>query len=190
MRPAGPAATWADFGAAFRLHHIPEGLMDRKREESCAFNQGNLTVDAYSREFDNLARYATEEVLTDAKKQARFRKGLSPEFRHDLRLHECTSFQALDNKAIGVGTGHTHYEATKKHSRDSGSSSGSAFPKRRLWVPNSSLPPRYTPRPSYVAPQENQTNPPAKTYGGPASNAEPCANQVICYKCGEPGHYS
>ena len=30
MRPAEPAATWADFSAAFRLHHIPEGLMDRK----------------------------------------------------------------------------------------------------------------------------------------------------------------
>ena len=34
MRPAEPVATWADFSAAFRLHHIPEGLMDRKRERS------------------------------------------------------------------------------------------------------------------------------------------------------------
>ena len=147
-------------------------------------------MDAYSREFGNLARYATEEVSTDAKKQARFRKGLSPELRRDLRLHECASFQALVNKAISAETGHTDFEATRKHSRDFGSSSGSAFPKRRLWVPNSSLPPRYTSRPSYVAPQTNQTNPPAKTYGGPASNAAPRANQVICYKCGEPGHYS
>ena len=73
------------------MHHIPEGLMDRKREEFCNFTQARLTVDAYSREFGNLARYAPEEVSTDAKKQARFRKGLSPELRHDLRLHECTS---------------------------------------------------------------------------------------------------
>ncbi|KAI5001084.1 hypothetical protein ZWY2020_011043 [Hordeum vulgare] len=144
MCPAGPAATWADFSAAFRLHHIPEGLMDRKREELCAFTQGKLTVDAYSCEFGNLARYATEEVSTNAKKQARFHKGLSPELHRDLRLHECTSFQALVNKVICAETGHTDYEATKKHSRDSGSSSGSAFPKCRLWVPNSSLPPRYT----------------------------------------------
>lgn len=164
--------------------------MDRKREEFYAFTQGKLTVDAYSREFGNLARYATEEVSTDAKKQARFRKGLSPELRHDLRLHECTSFQALVNKVISAETGHTDYEAAKKHSRDFGSSSGSAFPKCRLWVPNSSLQPTYTPRPSYMAPQTNQTNPPAKTYGGLASNAAPRANQVICYKCGEPGHYS
>ena len=37
MRPEGPATTWADFSSAFRTHHIPEGLMDRKREEFCAF---------------------------------------------------------------------------------------------------------------------------------------------------------
>ena len=35
MRPAEPVATWADFSAAFRLHHIPEGLMDRKRGVMC-----------------------------------------------------------------------------------------------------------------------------------------------------------
>ncbi|KAI5016080.1 hypothetical protein ZWY2020_005931 [Hordeum vulgare] len=70
MHPAEPAATWADFSAAFRLHHIQMGP---KREEFCAFTQGKLTVDAYSREFGNPTRYATEEVSTNAKKQARFR---------------------------------------------------------------------------------------------------------------------
>ena len=58
----------AEFSEAFREHHIPEGLIDRKREEFCNFTQGRLTVDAYSREFGNLARYAPEEVSTDAKK--------------------------------------------------------------------------------------------------------------------------
>ena len=118
MRPAGQITTWAEFSEAFREHHIPEGLIDRKREEFCNFTQGRLTVDAYSREFGNLARYAPEEVSTDAKKQARFRKGLSPELRRDLRLHECTSFQKLVNKAISAETGQTDYDAARKHSRD------------------------------------------------------------------------
>ena len=82
-------------------------------------------MDAYNREFGNLARYAIEEVSTDAKKQARFRKGLSPELRRDLRLHECTSFQKLVNKAISVETGQTDYDASCKHSHDFGSSSSS-----------------------------------------------------------------
>ena len=54
MRPAGHVTTWAEFSEAFREHHIPEGLMDRKREEFCSFTQGRLSVDAYSREFGNL----------------------------------------------------------------------------------------------------------------------------------------
>ena len=190
MRPVGQITTWAEFSEAFREHHIPEGLIDRKREEFCNFTQGRLTVDAYSREFGNLARYAPEEVSTDAKKQARFRKGLSPELRRDLRLHECTSFQKLVNKAISAETGQTDYDASRKHSRDFGSSSGSGAQKRRVWIPSTTLPPRFIPRPSFEAPRPNQQFAPPKPYGGPAANAAPRPNVVTCFKCGEPGHYS
>jgi hypothetical protein len=68
MHPVGEVTTWRDISEAFCLHHIPEGLMDHKREEFCNFTQGKMTIDAYSREFGNLARYAPEEVSTDAKK--------------------------------------------------------------------------------------------------------------------------
>ena len=68
MLPAGQNSTWRDFVEAFREHHIPQALLDRKREEFCSLTQSKMAVDAYSREFENLARYATEEVSTDAKK--------------------------------------------------------------------------------------------------------------------------
>jgi len=55
MRPEGPPTTWNEFGTAFREHHIPKGLMDRKREEFCNLTQGRRTVDEYSREFNRLA---------------------------------------------------------------------------------------------------------------------------------------
>ena len=76
-----------------------------------------MAVDAYSREFENLARYATEEVSTDAKKQARFRKGLNPKLRCDLHLHHCDTFQALVNKAINAETAQLTYEESRKHTR-------------------------------------------------------------------------
>ena len=60
MLPAGQIPTWRDFTEAFREHHIPQALLDRKREEFCSFTQSKMAVDAYSREFENLARYATE----------------------------------------------------------------------------------------------------------------------------------
>ncbi len=164
---------------------------------------GNITL--YAQYI--IDRYATEEVSTDAKKQARFRKGLSPELRRDLRLHECTFFSKLVNKAISAETGQTDYDATRKHGRDMGSSSGAgpqkrrvwvrdmgsssgAGPqKRRVWVPNTALPPRFTPRPSFQAPRPVQQSAPTKPYGGPTNNAPPRTSSVTCFKCGESGHY-
>src|SRR3954469_24543447 len=62
MCPAGPHTTWNEFCTAFHEHHIPNGLMDRKRDELCNLTQGRKSVDEYSHEFNRLARYATEEV--------------------------------------------------------------------------------------------------------------------------------
>lgn len=149
-----------------------------------------MAVDAYSREFENLARYATEEVSTDAKKQARFQKGLNPKLRRDLHLHHCDTFQALVNKAINAETAQLTYEESRKHTRDLGSSSGSSSQKRRIWVPNSALPSGYAPRPSHVVP------PPAQSYvlprptGRPFVSAGPRPTSGTCFTCGKPGHYA
>ena len=82
--------------------------------------QDKLDVNAYSREFGRLARYAPEKVSTDVKKQARFRKGLNPKLHHDLSLHEFISFEVLVNKAIQAETSRMTYEESRKHNRDVG----------------------------------------------------------------------
>src|SRR3954467_6539727 len=100
MRPAGPPTTWNEFCTAFREHHIPKGLMDRKLEEFCNLTQGRRTVDEFSREFNRLARYATEEVSTDAKKKERFRRGLNYGLLRELNLHDFATFQVPVTKSI------------------------------------------------------------------------------------------
>src|SRR3954468_20397866 len=98
MRPAGPPTAWNEFCTAFREHHIPKGLMDRKREEFRNLTQGRRTVDEYSREFNRLARYATEEVSTDSKKQERFRHGLNSGLRRELNLHDLPPSRSLSTR--------------------------------------------------------------------------------------------
>src|ERR1043165_5010058 len=78
MQPVGHVVNWQEFCDDFRGYHIPDQLMERKREEFCNLTQGKMTVDEYRTEFTRLARYAQEVVSTDAKKQEMFRKELSP----------------------------------------------------------------------------------------------------------------
>ena len=45
--PADHIVTWDEFKNAFRAHHIPEGLMERKLNEFLALTQGTRTVIQY-----------------------------------------------------------------------------------------------------------------------------------------------
>ena len=42
--PADHVVLWDEFWTAFRVHHVPEGLMDRKMNDFLALTQGTRTV--------------------------------------------------------------------------------------------------------------------------------------------------
>jgi hypothetical protein len=106
--------------------------MERKREEFRNLTQGAKDVQTYSTKFTLLARYAGDEVLTDEKKQDRFRRGLNPAVKFSLNLIKCKNFEELVDTALRAEYGR------HKHSRDSGSSSAPAMPpqKHRVWEPD------------------------------------------------------
>jgi hypothetical protein len=57
MIPAGHQITWTEFKQAFKEHHIPKGLMDRKMKEVLALKQGSDTVYEYAKKFNALCQY-------------------------------------------------------------------------------------------------------------------------------------
>jgi hypothetical protein len=71
----GRAVTWNDSKQAFKIHHIPKGLMDRKMRELLALRQGSDTVYRYAQKFNSLCQYGGHHVDTVAKKIERFRDG-------------------------------------------------------------------------------------------------------------------
>ena len=188
MQPAGHVVTWEEFKTAFRGYHIPEGLMEQKKEEFLKLKQGNSSVVDYQGKFNRLACYAPEEVSTDAKKQALFRKGLDPEIRHDLNLLDFPSFQELVNKAMKAERGKLQLEETRKRPHDDSQSFGSDK-KRRVFIPYSSVPRApYAPKPTgFVLPQLNAQ---AQDFNAPAVNTGNRPKILTCYSCGQPGHYS
>jgi hypothetical protein len=58
---------WEMFQEAFRTAHISYGVMSLKKREFCIFRLGHRTVAEYIDEFNKLARYALDDVDTDAK---------------------------------------------------------------------------------------------------------------------------
>jgi hypothetical protein len=73
MIPAGHQITWAEFKQAFKEHHIPKGLMDRKMKELLALKKGSDTVYEYATKFNALCQYCGHHVDNDAKKIEHFR---------------------------------------------------------------------------------------------------------------------
>ena len=60
--------TWKEFVKEFRRYHIPSATMKRKADEFRALQQGSMSVEEYTHQFMELARYAPEEVNDDEKK--------------------------------------------------------------------------------------------------------------------------
>jgi hypothetical protein len=128
----GRAVTWGDFKQAFRSHHIPKGLMDRKMRELLALRQGSDTVYRYAQKFNSLCQYGGHHVDTDAKKIERFRDGLDGKLYERLNLLEPENFHELVIKAI------SQEDAMKKAHRDkkrlSGFAPGSGTNKKFRFV--------------------------------------------------------
>src|SRR3954466_9413270 len=139
-------------------------------------------------EFNHLARYAQEEISTDARKQERFRKGLNPVIRHDLNLHEFVNFEDLVNRPFRAEYGNEVFEESRKHDREFAPSSSSAPQKRRIWIPTSAIPSHLFARPSYMVPQPPPTNTNPNHYGSEPAIIAPPPDTRVCYKCGQPGH--
>jgi hypothetical protein len=76
---------------------VPLGIVQLKEEEFQELTQGGRFVSEYVHKFIELARYAPYDVSTQAKKIARFLKGLRPELKTILASQDFLSFSHLSN---------------------------------------------------------------------------------------------
>jgi hypothetical protein len=100
MLPTDHEVMWEEFKNAFRGHHIPAGILDRKLNEFLALTQGARTVLQYAQAFNDLCQYAGYHADFDEKKRDRFRKGLNTKLRERLNTVRADSFNELVNLAI------------------------------------------------------------------------------------------
>jgi hypothetical protein len=123
MQTDGHAISWEEFRNAFRAHHIPEGLIERKLTEFLALTQGTRTVLQYAQVFNHLCQYAGYHADNDAKKQDRFRRGLNTKLKEHLNLVKVNTFSELVNMALTQEDCITAHRAEKKQRISSGPTS-------------------------------------------------------------------
>jgi hypothetical protein len=113
---SGPTANWWDayveaheepesincseFRAAFRAHHVPQGVIKLKKKEFQDLKQGSMSMNEYITKFTQLSRYAPHEVDTDEKKHECFLNGLNDGLAYTLEAQDFENFQGMVNKAL------------------------------------------------------------------------------------------
>jgi hypothetical protein len=134
MQPAGHVVTWDEFRTAFRAHHIPEGLIERKLNEFLTLTQGTRTVMQYAQAFNHLCQYTGYHADTDARKRDRFRRGLNTKLKEQLNLERVDNFNELVNMTITQEDCILAHRAEKKWKTPTGLSN--AQPPRYRLVQN------------------------------------------------------
>jgi hypothetical protein len=199
MQADGHVISWEEFGNAFRAHHIPEGLLERKLNEFLALTQGTRTVLQYAQAFNHLCEYAGYHADSDTKKQDRFRRGLSTKLEEHLNLIKANTFSELVNMALTQEDCITAHRAEKKRRISTGPAG--VQPSRYQFIQNA--PPR---APQRNAPFGRQVFRPPQQQGGyrpsvppqqpQQSGPRPNVQQVQqrsstyrCFNCGSADHF-
>src|SRR6187200_2167096 len=149
---AGRVISSDDFCKDFRSHHIPTSVIGGMREQFRNLKQGSMTVYQYNVKFQNLARYAKQDIPDAKSKIYQFRGSLKDELQLALTLFEPDEFDKFYNMALKQEAAQLKMEASKKRILDavhSSSSSQVVAKQHKFWLP---------PPPVIRAPNNNNKN--------------------------------
>jgi hypothetical protein len=112
-----PTSLGGEFTEAFHGVYIPPGLTEMKLGEFLALNQGTKTVTQYLHAFNNLSRYASDMVNTDAKKITSFKRGLNPKMMKHVGTNLRTGFNDFVSDCLKQEKNNNVYAVSKTRKR-------------------------------------------------------------------------
>src|SRR3954466_1656682 len=159
--------------------------MHLKRKEFHNLKQRHLSVAEYIEEFNNLARYAPDEVDTDAKRKEKFLEGLNDELNLQLDVAYVPTYQSLCDKATILENNMNQVE-NRKRKHKLKNHSGSSKKKHSFKKSNEDSEPH----------QHHHNNNGSDNNGNDSDNGDDLAqnqhdtfrkSQLQCYNCKELG---
>lgn len=115
--------SWDDSCRDFRAHYITASFVEEMREKFRRLKQGSSPVYKYNVEFQELARYAKQDISYQKSKIYQFRGALKEDSELALALHDPLEFGQFYNLALRAEAALLKAENSRKRFRDSSSSS-------------------------------------------------------------------
>ncbi|XP_042012315.1 uncharacterized protein LOC121760756 [Salvia splendens] len=94
--------TWEEFKTEIYEKYIPKSYRKKKEVEFYHLKQGRMSVTDYDRMLCEMARYAPDQVDTDAKMAEKFCTGLRHEIRMTLASHGGLSYTEALGRALDI----------------------------------------------------------------------------------------
>ena len=192
----GRVITWDDFRQDFRAHHIPQSVVESKRQEFRNLKQGSLSVYDYNKLFQKLARFAKQDVPDEKSMIYQFRGGLREEIQLALVLFEPLRYDEFYNMALKQEAAQMRCDASRKRARDvTPSSSTQVVKQQKYWLPP---PPFRQPYQQKSKGGSGSSHPPNPGFQNKTSSQAPRSSapyhrplsEVTCNKCQQKGHYA
>jgi hypothetical protein len=196
MQPNGHEITWAEFKTAFKNHHIPKGMVERKLNELLNLRQGSDSVYQYAQNSTTCICMVTTMLIQMPRKWIAFAGVLILSSMKKLNPIKTNNYHEIVDLAISQEDAMKKVQNAKKMKAAFNFNNA---PKRKFrivqkapqnfqrnqrsgrWV---AKPPQNQQQGNFRSPNFQQQNarhnapPPARTN-----------NEGHCYNCGKPGHF-
>ena len=197
LGPEARDVSWVEFQRIFRRAYIPDSIIAQMKQDFRSLKQGNKTVQAHLRQFENLSRFAKSDLTTEADRIEAFVNSLSPELQDKLSIVDFPDFRTLVDKATQAESKFSALEASRKRKRDALTAAQASASRPRQVQSQPARQPtfqaRQAPRqPAYVhrPPQQQQQSRPPVTRTASQTSSHGSTAHIDCWNCGQKGHYS
>ena len=101
-RAGEPALTWEQLKTMMDAQYYPPDVKRAKEQEFLRLKQGQMSVIEYAAKFNELSRFAPNQVATEEMKMDHFEQGLKGPIKRMIAGHAFTSFQEMYQRAVKI----------------------------------------------------------------------------------------